>query len=204
MKIKVCGMKDCKQVNALDSIVDFIGFIFYEGSPRYVETTNPVRHAQKVGVFVDATLSFVKKNVVKHSLDFVQLHGNESPEYCRSIGKYVKVIKAFGILSKEDLQRTKDYAHVVNYLLFDTKTVNHGGSGRQFDWTILDDYTGTTPFILSGGICPKSLDTIQKLRHSQLAIIDLNSGFENAPANKNIEQLIPFIHAIKSTPIYTA
>jgi phosphoribosylanthranilate isomerase len=202
--IKVCGMKDQHQVTALQPMVDFIGFIFYEKSPRYVETTVTVQGAKKVGVFVNASIDSVKEIIEANSLDFVQLHGSESPEYCETISDYAKVIKAFGIHSVDDFEQLSAYENAVTYILFDTKTPDHGGSGRQFDWKILSKYTGQTPFILGGGINPEAVTQLSQIKHPKLIGLDLNSGFEIEPADKNIDQLKTFIHEIKNTALYSA
>ncbi len=203
MIVKVCGMKDSQQIREVEKYVDFIGFILYDKSPRYVEKTPATRHAQKVGVFVNSPLDNVKKLSVKHSLDYVQLHGNESPEYCRSVSNYVKVIKAFGIETEDQITDTTFYEEFVDLFLFNTKTEQHGGSGKQFNWEILSFYKGKIPFLLSGGINSNSLQAIKELHHPKLVGVDLNSGFEISPADKNIDELKTFIDAIKSTTVHS-
>lgn len=196
-------MKDQGQVIALEPIVDLIGFIFYENSPRYVDQSASVQKAEKVGVFVNASLSYVQETIEENSLDFVQLHGIESPEFCSIISKHTKVIKAFGIGSSEDFKQLKAFENSATYFLFDTKTTSHGGSGRQFDWQLLTEYTGDTPFLLGGGINPESEVSLRKINHPKLIGLDLNSGFENTPADKNIDQLKTFINAINNTSLYS-
>ncbi|MFT5780457.1 MAG: phosphoribosylanthranilate isomerase, partial [Crocinitomicaceae bacterium] len=181
MFVKVCGMKHPHQIAELDELVTFIGFIFYEKSPRYVEETSALKHANKVGVFVNADLAELLNQVKKHSLDYVQLHGNESPEYCTAVQPYARIIKAFGVRTTEDFAQTISYANVVDYFLFDTKTPSYGGSGKKFDWTHLQAYSGKTPFLLSGGIQPDSIDALLEINHPQLVGVDLNSGFEVDP-----------------------
>jgi phosphoribosylanthranilate isomerase len=204
MFVKVCGMKDALQIEQLDEVAAFIGFIFYEKSPRYVEVTRDLKHAQKVGVFVNAPIEDVQSKIQKHRLDYVQLHGNESPEYCKTISSIALVIKAFGIDTITDFKATLAYSEIADYFLFDTKTSAHGGSGKKFDWQLLHAYSGKNPFILSGGICPDSLDAILEINHPQLAGIDLNSGFELSPANKDIHTLKTFIDALSNRSVYTA
>lgn len=193
MLIKVCGMRSPMQVEQLDEHVDFMGFIFYENSKRFVESTPKVQYALKIGVFVNALLDEVKDHIRAHALDAVQLHGHESPEMCAQLKQKVKVIKAFGVNETFDFHSTTAYNEHADYFLFDTKTQLHGGSGNQFDWSLLANYHGTTPFFLSGGIHPKSMEGLKNLRHPQLVGIDLNSGFEQSPGDKIVPELIQFI-----------
>ena len=198
MLIKVCGMSIPSQIASLANNAEFIGFIFYEKSSRYVQTTNGNGYSKKVGVFVNESISNILKTIKKEELDYVQLHGSENVEFCREIKKTIPVIKAFGIDKDFEFSKLESYADEVNYFLFDTKTINHGGSGKQFNWQTLENYTLETPFFLSGGINPESVDDLKKFSHPKLVGIDINSGFENSPANKNIEQIKQFIDEIKS------
>lgn len=197
MLIKVCGMRSEKQVTELAGLVDFVGFIFYEKSKRFVRSTSPVNDSLKVGVFVNESVDAVREHIREQSLDFVQLHGNESPQMCARLKDEVKIIKAFGVDEDFDFYKTQAYEECVDYFLFDTKTKLHGGSGRQFDWSLLSNYQGSIPFFLSGGINPKSIESLKNFSHPKLAGIDLNSGFEISPADKNITQLKQFIKELK-------
>jgi len=198
MLIKVCGMSIPAQIESLVNNADFIGFIFYEKSLRYVQTTYSNGHSKKVGVFVNESVSNILEVVKSEALDYVQLHGSESIEFCRKIQKTIPVIKAFGIHEGFQFSTLKDYTTHVSYFLFDTKTIHHGGSGNQFNWQLLENYNLETPFFLSGGINPESVENLKKFSHPKLVGIDINSGFENSPANKNIEQIKQFIDEIKS------
>ena len=199
MKIKVCGLKNDQQVNDLSKIVDYIGFIFYEKSPRYTPVAKKsTGQAKRVGVFVNASSELVISTIDSEQLDVVQLHGNESPEYCNQIQRYCEVIKAFGINDEFDSEVLTPYEKSASQYLFDTKTVNHGGSGRTFNWEVLQRYTGEKPFFLSGGITPETAELIKKLNHPMLIGLDINSGFEISPANKNIDLIKTFIHDINS------
>jgi phosphoribosylanthranilate isomerase len=197
MLIKVCGMRSEKQVNEFDGIVDFIGFIFYEKSKRFVETTPATKSTSKVGVFVNASVEVIKTCIEEQSLDVVQLHGSESPEICAVLKQESKVIKAFGVDEDFDFTLTKSYEEHVDYFLFDTKTKLHGGSGIQFDWSLLSSYHGSTPFLLSGGINAESIESLRDFAHPRLVGIDLNSGFENSPGDKNIPELKQFIKELE-------
>jgi len=190
-------MRSATQVTELDGLVDFIGFIFYKSSKRYVETTPPIQNTRKVGVFVNASIEEVESGIQDHQLDCVQLHGNESPEMCSKLKKQVQVIKAFGVDSTFDFSQTNSYSDHVDFFLFDTKTVLYGGSGKRFNWSILSKYEGVVPFFLSGGINLASIDYLENIHHPKLAGVDLNSGFEHAPADKNISELKQFIKELK-------
>ncbi|MDR0833487.1 MAG: phosphoribosylanthranilate isomerase [Candidatus Symbiothrix sp.] len=211
MKIKVCGMRDADNILAVSQLpIDFMGFIFYKQSPRYDKNLNveavkaiPVT-IQKVGIFVNATQAEILDAVETFDLQMVQLHGNESPEFCNTlVGAYcirpinnvcpTKIIKAFQIASTDDFKRCAEYESVCDYFLFDTKTPQFGGSGKKFDWSILSAYNGKTPFFLSGGIAPEDAEAIKQLNLPQLFAIDLNSRFEVEPGVKDIEKLKQFI-----------
>lgn len=199
MLIKICGMRSPQQVQEVEEFADYVGFIFYEGSKRFVEHSPSVHRAKKVGVFVNASIEDVRQSIEQHSLNTVQLHGDETPEFCGELQREIEVIKAFGVDPHFSFDETKPFEDVVDFFLFDTRTSGYGGSGKQFDWSILSNYHGEVPFLLSGGINPNSLTSIRALRHPKIVGIDLNSGFEQAPADKDIEGLSAFIHQLKHT-----
>ncbi len=194
MFVKVCGITTPDQARQISQLVDYVGFIFHPDSPRFVSQSFPSMKAKKVGVFVNVPLQELIQTALLEKLDSVQLHGDESPEYCASLNKQVQVIKSFGIDAHFDFNQLNSYEPYVNYFLFDTKTPKHGGSGKQFDWSLLNRYEGKTPFILSGGLHPLALPEIQSVQHDQLAGIDLNSGFESLPGIKNITSIKQFLH----------
>jgi phosphoribosylanthranilate isomerase len=199
MKLKICGMKypdNIRDVAALEP--DFMGFIFYAGSPRYVGEDleaaflrNLPRKIKKVGVFVDAPAMKLLDKVSQYDLDLVQLHGNESPDYCREICKNVEVVKAFGVSESFDFKVLDSYLSSCHYFLFDTKTEAHGGSGETFDWNILKNHKHRIPFFISGGIDLSHVDDVAALKAplTHLAAIDVNSKFEISPGMKDIEAL---------------
>ena len=202
--IKVCGMRDPANIGrVIEAGADWLGLIFYPRSSRYVgegsrELKEKFYHAdrriKKVGVFVDAPLEQMLDIANAYQLDYLQLHGNESPDICYALQKRgLAVIKAFSIAGVSDLEVTKEYEGRADYFLFDTKCESYGGSGQSFDWSVLSAYTGETPFLLSGGIRPESLLTLRQFSHPRFAGIDLNSGFEVAPAHKNSDALRQFI-----------
>ncbi len=201
MIVKVCGMREAENVAQVAALSpDLMGFILFDRSPRFVECVAPVtpQDVQRVGVFVNATMSYIAEMVKRHSLNVVQLHGSESVEMCRWAREQgLVVIKAISISSPSDMTLAVEYAGAVDYLLFDTKCAEHGGSGRRFDWTILDSYQGETPFLLSGGIDEDSAEEILAITHKRFAGVDLNSRFEISPALKDIAKLERFLEKIK-------
>ena len=135
----------------------------------------------------------------RFELDYVQLHGNESPEYCRSLHTAgLKIIKAFSIARPKDLTRVYEYEKECDLFLFDTKCEQYGGSGNQFDWSILHAYDGDVPFLLSGGISPHSVNALKEFKHPRLAGYDLNSRFELKPGKKDTERIRTFLNELKS------
>jgi len=200
MKIKVCGMKYPDNIEALSRLpIDYMGLIFYDKSPRMVEKLTLAdlnilpTHIKRTGVFVKATIDFINEKISQYNLDAIQLHGNESPDFCNELNGKIPVIKAFSISSASDFLITKDYEIYVQYFLFDTKTPQYGGSGEKFDWNILKEYEGETPFFLSGGISAQDVNKIKEIKHPGLYAVDLNSRFETQPGLKDIELLNQFI-----------
>ena len=202
LKIKVCGMKFTANREAVEKLpVDFLGFIFYTKSKRFVgENTDPgLFHSSKtkVAVFVDENAFEILGLTKNLGFEYVQLHGKENPKTCRLLKKQgLKVIKAFNLNEDFDFSSLQAYSKSVDYFLFDTKTDLPGGSGKKFNWEILEKYQENVPFFLSGGIGPEDAEAIRKLEHPQLFGIDLNSGFEDEPGVKNIEKLKQFIAEI--------
>ncbi len=180
---------------------DWMGFICYEHSPRFIGTRPAYLPVcmKKVGVFVNASSEYISDMSKMLRLDYLQLHGTESPSFCLQLKKEnYHIIKAFSIKHATDILQTKDYESVCDYFLFDAPTPNYGGSGKTFNWNILNEYHGKTPFLLSGGITSDSLKQLGKFSHPRWAGIDLNSGFETAPAEKDAESLRIFIKQFKT------
>ena len=201
MIVKVCGMRDAENIRQVEQAgADWMGFIDYERSPRYVKGVPeylPVS-LQKVGVFVNASFPRIQKRIADWHLDFVQLHGKESPGFCRQLRTTgVKIIKAFSLRTPEDMHPTEDYIPYCDYFLFDTPCQGYGGSGKSFDWELLTHYQGSVPFLLSGGLNPTNLEALSAFHHPRWAGIDLNSGFEQAPGMKDASSLSTFIHSFK-------
>jgi phosphoribosylanthranilate isomerase len=183
---------------------DYLGFIFYPKSKRFVGlepspeilavVPDPVK---KAGVFVDETLEKVLEIYRNWELDVVQLHGHETPEYCSQIrNSGITVFKAFSVDGSFDFTTLEAYSAVCDYFLFDTKGQLPGGTGQKFNWQLLKNYKGLVPFFLSGGIGPDDLEAIQNFEHPRWCGIDINSGFEISPALKDVEKVKSFISAI--------
>ncbi|MEM7552130.1 MAG: phosphoribosylanthranilate isomerase [Bacteroidota bacterium] len=195
LQIKVCGMREQENILEIDGLKpDLMGFIFYDRSPRYVGGNDLYVSSEvsKVGVFVNAKVEEILELDREHKFDFIQLHGNESPEYCSELkSKGHKLLKAFGISEDFNFDKLNQYENTVDYFLFDTKTKDHGGSGVKFNWEVLDKYKLETPFFLSGGIDEDSAADIKKLKekHNRFIGIDLNSRFEISPALKDKKRL---------------
>ena len=198
-------MRDAHNIREVEALgVDWIGMIFYPRSPRYVSTVpadGRVRRAKRVAVFVDAPLVDICKTVRGFTFDLVQLHGKESPQLCRNLREAlpgVKIVKAFGVKDADSLLEVAQYEGTADYYLFDTHCDSRGGSGQMFDHALLQAYTGSTPFLLSGGLSPDNVREVKALKHPMLAGYDLNSRFETAPALKDPALIKQFIEIIKS------
>ena len=192
-------MREADNIREVEALgIDLMGFIFWPKSKRYVAEPPQYLPSQvkKVGVFVDATLEDIRQHIQDYQLDIIQLHGHETPDFIAQlsiINFQFSIIKAFNIATAEDLAQTKPYEGIVDYFLFDTKAQLPGGSGEQFDWSVLSHYEGTTPFLLSGGIGPDDAERIKSFHHPRCIGIDLNSRFEIAPGLKDVNQLKDFI-----------
>jgi len=185
---------------------DYLGFIFYPKSKRFVgfkpspEVLSIVSDSvKKVGVFVDEAPEKVLETVQNWNLDVVQLHGYETPEYCQQIQDLgITIFKAFSVDDQFDFEILNAYSGVCDYFLFDTKSQLPGGTGQKFNWQLLENYKGNVPFFLSGGIGPEDIDAISQFSHPKLFGIDINSGFEISPALKDVVKVRNFISGIRS------
>jgi len=196
--IKVCGMRDAENIREVEALgIDLMGFIFWPKSSRYVSDCPSYlpSNVKRVGVFVNENIEKVKQTAHDYALDFIQLHGSESPEYCTLL-KGHHLIKAFNIATKVDFAQAKVYEGLVDYFLFDTKGKSVGGNGEKFDWSVLSAYDGNTPFLLSGGIGPEDAEQVKSFNHPQCIGIDLNSRFEIAPGLKDINKLKQFLEQL--------
>ena len=199
MIVKVCGMRDAENIRAVEALgIDMMGFIFWPKSSRYVSERPAYlpTSCQRVGVFVDESIDKVMQYAAAFQLEVIQLHGEESPEYVSRL-KGLKVIKAFNIATADDLKQVKLYEGLADCFLFDAKGRSVGGNGTQFDWDVLQGYTGKTPFLLSGGIGPDDAGRVTDFEHPRCIGIDLNSRFETAPGLKDVDKLKAFLEKVK-------
>ena len=193
-------MRDTDNISELIKLKpDYIGFIFYGKSKRFVTNFPEIEipsEIKKVGVFVNEAIDTIIEIAEENKLEAIQLHGNESPQYCEELKtlliKKVEIFKAFSVDDDFDFSKTEAYQKVCDYLLFDTKGKNYGGNGVKFNWRVLDSYKGITPFLLSGGISKIDVSEIKKISHEAFVGIDINSGFEIEPALKNIDDIKEF------------
>lgn len=225
-------MRDAQNIRDVAELdIDMMGFIFWPKTKRYVnmissqsgivpdysqERLQEMAYAngkrlytfpkriKRVGVFVDEMPQTIVTRVYNYSLDYIQLHGQESPTVIDNLRSTlvpdivpdIKFIKAFGISTAEDFKKCEAFEGKADLLLFDYKTTG-GGTGKHFDWSLLDAYHGSTPFLLSGGIGPDDAEEILQIKHPMFAGVDLNSRFETAPAMKDVEKLRGFVERLR-------
>ena len=229
-------MRDAENIQQVRALgVDMIGLIFWPKSPRYVEnisshaglipdlrneniTEGNGEEASYVGVFVDEMPQNVVTQAYNYKLGYIQLHGSESPVYIDNLKRTlvpdilpdVKIIKAISIEQASDIEKWREYKGHADLLLFDTKCKSAGGSGKQFDWSLLEKYDGDIPFLLSGGIGPDDVERVKAFHHPMCIGIDLNSKFEKTdideggqttttPGIKDVDKLKTFISALSKT-----
>ncbi len=199
-------MREPQQMKALEDMgVNLMGMIFYPKSPRFVDGEDICsgclpKNLAKVGVFVNADLVTIVSCVKKYNLSFVQLHGGEDVDFASVVKKHtgVGIIKAVRVSTVDDVKvLSSEWESVADYMLFDYKCAGYGGSGQQFDWTVLDDYKLNVPFLLSGGIGPDDAEAVKKINHPKFVGVDLNSKFEISPANKDIDKVKEFLSVIR-------
>jgi phosphoribosylanthranilate isomerase len=224
MKIKVCGLTDVQQMMHLSDgkmmvnsesmgiqeatiqpgkshAMDFIGINFYTTSPRYYRgvslATLNTNRTKKVGIFVNEDADTVIKTIHYHGLHYAQLHGDETPAYCTLIAAHAKVIKAFPHYNLTNVEAMQKYT-MCELFLFDTASLNYGGSGKKFDWSVLHDYRGPKPYLLAGGIESTDIDKLKELDQKNGFLgIDINSKFEKSPGIKDLNKINSFIKSIR-------
>jgi len=209
MRLKVCGITQEEQMVQLAGVgATFGGFIFYPKSPRYVlrtMTTSQIKkenNINKVGVFVNATVDEVLQMVDECRLHIVQLHGDETPKYCEKIADYISVVKAFRLSETDNIgYRIQEYMNVCDMFMFDTEGVGYGGTGKKFNWDMLNDVVVGKPYFLSGGVEPSDAEKLkvfeEKPEAKALFAVDINSKFEIAPGIKDMELIKKFAQEIK-------
>jgi len=207
-RVKVCGMCDPLNVKEIaEAKPDYIGFIFFRGSPRYVGEepemalfNNVSPGIKKTGVFLNEENNKILDLSMATGLDIIQLHGNESPETClRLKTSGLLIIKAFNIGMEFGFENLIPYMPVCDYFLFDTKSEKPGGSGSKFNWEKLKEYTLDKPFFLSGGIGPEDAGVINAIENKGFFGVDVNSRFENTPGIKDITLVKTFIKSLKDS-----
>ena len=204
LKLKVCGLTKLNQIEELVSLkTDFLGFIFYEKSPRYVfnsltlDQIKAIKHTGKIGVFVNESLEQIIEISEKAKLNFIQLHGDESDEFISEVREQlnpeIKIIKVFRIGTElENLKfKIQNLKSNIDYFLFDTDAKSFGGTGKSFEWQILNNIEINKPYFLSGGISEENIENIKFLKQKPFAL-DINSKFELEPGNKNIDKIKEF------------
>ncbi len=213
LKLKVCGMRDTQNVSDLLKLApDYMGFIFYENSPRNAGNllsrellmTFP-QTTLKTGVFVNTEIEYINDKIDKYRLDAIQLHGNESVEFIEKLflenSKHkFQIIKAFSVHENFEFSQLIPFENLVDYFLFDTKGKNHGGNGEKFNWKILENANINKPFFLSGGLDISDIEEIQNLKAKMpnLHALDINSKFEINAGLKDIskiETLVKLLYA---------
>lgn len=207
--VKICGINDLKALEAsVSGGARFAGFVFYKDSPRFVTieeaqnlSQNTPKGVRRVGVFVDPSNQELEKITDEVNLDIIQLHGHETPERLTEIRESTNlpVMKAMRIATKYDLEDLEDYETVADWLLFDAKPGNSdlpGGTGKTFDWSLLKGRTFSKPWILSGGLTDENvMDAIDLLNPK---VVDVSSGVESEPGQKDYEKIKTFIHTVKT------
>lgn len=204
IKIKICGMKESANIEEVGALApDYMGFIFYENTPRfvgpefYIPDNFPVT-IKRVGVFVNESIAGIIEKVKHFRLDFVQLHGDESVGLCNKLNhERISVIKVFRISDDFDFTTTEEFEDVSEYFLFDTRGQKYGGNAERFNWHVLKKFNQKVPFFLSGGIGPESIEEILQLKNLNLHAIDVNSGVEQSPGKKDINKVSLVINKLR-------
>ncbi len=204
ISLKICGMRDPANIMDVASLnPQYMGFIFYDKSPRFVgnEFSLPLALSpsiKKVGVFVNESTAVITKKA-NGGFDFVQLHGNETPDQCAILrDSGLKVIKVFSVDDGFNFHDVSPYKKYVEFFLFDTKGKLYGGNAKAFDWALLKKYDQEVPFFLSGGLTPENIAELGGVTNMNLHALDLNSGVEASPGLKSISRVSAALSAIRS------
>lgn len=196
IKLKVCGMQDVENIRDVAALhPEYMGFIFYKESPRYIGDGMGISSTielsiKRVGVFVHEDPDVVVELVKRHTLHYVQLHGDETPAYCEQLFRQgIQIIKAFRVDDAFDFNAVLTFKSFVKFFLFDTKGETYGGTGKRFNWNKLNEYDQEIPFFLSGGIREEHLEELAGLNKLNMHAIDINSGVEVRPGLKNVDRI---------------
>jgi len=207
IQLKICGLTEEQNVyNIIQAAKpDYLGFIFYKHSSRFVEnqiTPETVKSLpddiDKTGVFVNSSLANILNVADKYGLDTLQLHGDESPEFCANCKSHdYTVIKVFGVGKALNISLMNKYSEVCDYFLFDTAGAYRGGNGEKFNWMLLNEYALDKPYFLSGGIAPEDVEILRSIEDPKFYGIDINSRFEIEPGIKDVNKIEEFSNQIK-------
>jgi len=205
LAIKICGINDPESAKACDE-ADYVGFVFYQKSERFVTAFEAKKisdfisnKSKRVGLFVDSDIDLIEyiTNFVK--LDMIQLHGSESLSMIKTIKKKLgkPIIKAIPVKSKKDVHLSKKFESICEMILFDTKNESlqaSGGTGKSFDWKLLNGYNSKKSWMLAGGLNIKNIK--RAVEQTGAPIVDISSGVElkkGIKCPKKIKQLIEYV-----------
>ena len=206
VQIKICGINDEISLKAA-SRADFIGFVFYQKSPRFVTAIEAQllskrcsNNQSKVGLFVNSDINLIEYISDYVGLDYIQLHGTETPDYIKEIKSRVnkRIIKAHLVKTASDIEKSKDFNKCCDMVLFDTKIEKEdifGGTGKSFDWKLLSDYKSKKKWILAGGLNIENIDKAIAITRSP--IVDISSGVESSLGKKSSEKIMEIINHVK-------
>jgi phosphoribosylanthranilate isomerase len=204
MKIKLCGFREKKSLQAaIAQNCDFIGFVFCEKSPRFISPNDAQKIASlvpknitKVAVVVNVSFDFLEEIAQKLHPEFFQFHGNESLEFLQEVKlkfPQVKIIKAFKISAKSDLEAVARFENVADLFLFDGKSA---GSGEKFDWSILKGFSSKKNWLLAGGLDVNNI--AEAVRETGAKMIDISSGIEEVRGEKSVKLITEFLGKVNS------
>lgn len=207
INLKVCGMRNQQNISDVLTLnPDYLGFIMYPPSNRFIEKEDVSflekkwdNTVKRVGVFVNETVENIIKAGKKYHFDVIQLHGQETPEEAQKLKQEgFEIFKVFGIKDTFDFTTLTPYEPYIDAFLFDTKSDQHGGTGKAFDWGVLKQYSSTKPFFLSGGVSLENIKDLTILEDLPFKGVDVNSKFEIMPAMKDIAMLTELSDWVKS------
>lgn len=203
LKLKVCGLNDIENFNNISILQpEFVGLNFYAPSKRYVKEDMQVSAPEgvdTVGVFVNEGLKKIIELTEKYQLSYIQLHGNESPEFCECLQLHdLKVIKAFRVGEEFSFEIVAPFVGKADFFLFDASGKGYGGNGIIFNWNILKDYPFDTPYFLAGGLAPENIDHVFEHELPGLYALDINSGYELQPGIKDVKKVQELIKTLRA------
>lgn len=200
VRVKICGITNLEDaLMAVEAGADALGFVFFGKSPRHIspdQAANIIRQlppfVQTVGLFVNEEVETVNSTADLCGLDIIQLHGEETPEFCSRVSR--RVIKAFRVKDMSTLDEMKDY-QVAGFLLDTWSRSAHGGTGKTFNWDIAADAAVEERIILAGGLTPENV--AGAVRKVKPYAVDVSSGVEDTPRKKNSQKVRLFIRTVR-------